>query len=62
MFRGLRYFNKNMRTEEEINNASIHNLNLYLNFVENNFPNEFQIMEEHFDGLPSYSGINKEEI
>lgn len=57
MFRGLRYFQKrNQRTEEELADAALYNMNLYLKYVEQNFPHEFHILEEHFEGLPGYTG------
>lgn len=37
--------------------AQVYNLTLYLRYLEQNYPEIFSQMQEHFDGLPGYSPI-----
>ncbi len=43
---------------EELREADdrVYNLNLYLAYIERNYPGVFAQLEDHFDGLPGYAG------
>ena len=42
--------------EINLSENTIYNLNLYLSYLEEHHPDVFREMEEHFEGLPGYSG------
>ncbi|MBQ8619083.1 MAG: hypothetical protein IJ418_16425 [Clostridia bacterium] len=37
--------------------AQIYNLTLYLHYIEQNHPEVFAQLNDHFEGLPGYSSI-----